>query len=200
MIIRALDGKKREVVVDECLSLLKTNGKVLLLPTETVYGLICAYNDSAARKRILEMKRRDPAKHFQVLASGLGMLEGVISASPAARKLVEKFCPGPITIIVKSADGFSSVGFRIPDHEFMLELLDAYGRPVSATSANLSGNPPAATLEEALKGLAGKPDLAVDAGRISGGGKASTVVDITGGRPKILRQGPIGEEEIMRCF
>jgi L-threonylcarbamoyladenylate synthase len=200
MIVRSLKENAPRKLAKECVALLKKEGSVLLLPTETVYGLMCAYGDASAQKRIIEMKRREASKHFQILVSSLESLDGVAQIDDSAKRLVDTFCPGPLTIVVKSTGGLSTVGFRIPACKFMLELLKAFGRPLVATSANLSGNPPASTLDDALKDLASEPDLAVDAGEIEKGGTASTVVDLTGEKPRILRNGSIREAEILKAL
>jgi L-threonylcarbamoyladenylate synthase len=184
---------------DECAEMLKRKGAVLLLPTETVYGFMCRWDDSEARERIYKMKKRSADKPFQMLASSIAQAEkeGLI-LDGEARKIAEKFFPGPLTLVVKNRNGGTS-GLRIPNHQFILNIMERIGSPLAATSANISGEPAALTLEDALGNLESFPDLAVDGGKIEAG-MASTVVDASSSPFKILRPGPIKEEEIMEAL
>jgi L-threonylcarbamoyladenylate synthase len=185
-------------ITDECAEMLKRKGAVLLLPTETVYGFMCRWDDSEARERIYIMKKRSADKPFQMLASSIGQAEeeGLI-LDGAARRIAEKFFPGPLTLVVKNRNG-STTGLRIPNHQFILNIMDRIDSPLAATSANISGEPAALTLEDALRNLEILPDLAVDGGKIEAGA-ASTVVDASSTPFKILRPGPIKEEEIRKA-
>jgi L-threonylcarbamoyladenylate synthase len=107
----------------------------------------------------------------------------------AARILAEKFCPGPITIIIPDGKG-STFGFRIPDHPFIIELLKASGRTFASTSANLSGQPAALNVDDALASIDGTPEVVVDWGPLPPDSKASTVVMVNADSSwKILREG-----------
>jgi L-threonylcarbamoyladenylate synthase len=141
------------------------------------------------------MKKRSSAKPFQMLASSIGQAEkeGLI-LDGEAREIAEKFFPGPLTLVVKNRDG-ETTGLRIPNHIFILELLEKIDSPIAATSANISGEPAALTIEDALKNLDSRPDIAVDSGIIETGA-ASPVVDASSSPFKILRTGPIEEKEI----
>lgn len=164
---------------------------VVLLPTETVYGLVCDYEHAAARERIYEMKHRPESKRLAAFFPSVASVERHVGALPrAAHKIAYSLCPGPLTVIVPGEDG--TFGFRIPDHAFLLKLLRIYGRPLANTSANLSGQPDALTLDAALSSLASPPDLAVDGGEISAGSRPSTVVQVFADDSwRILRPGPI---------
>ena len=179
----------------ECIHYLSHPGAVLLMPTETVYGLFCSWEDEEALQRICEMKNREPGKPFQMLAPDLASVEneGVIITNDI-KKVYDAFCPGPITIVAKHGEAGETIGFRVPDHGFMQDLLFSYGANVAATSANFAETPPSVTVEEAINSLSGEPNVVVDAGPIKG--EASTVVDMTGPFFKILREGPISETEI----
>lgn len=194
-ILKPANPSDDKTVLEECLQSLNYSGSVLLLPTETVYGLACRWDDESARKRMCSLKNRDAEKPFQMLTYDLNeAVKYGIRLGPKVKTLVDHFCPGPITIIVKNSDG-GTIGFRIPKHPFLLNLLKICGFPLAATSANISGNFPAKTIAAALKDINGEPDLVVDEGEISGS-QASTVVDITGSSFRILRQGPISETQI----
>lgn len=188
-------------IFEMCLRELKKKGSVLLLPTETVYGLVCDWQDIKARKRIRQMKSREAAKPLQMLAPDLdAVIKYGVKMKPAIKKVAEKYCPGPVTIIAKlkkaEKDGMETVGFRIPAYPFLLDLMKESGKLFAATSANLAGEPPAVEIAEALETLEEQPDLAVDAGKIKG--DASTVIDMTGKGFKILRPGPVTEEDLLK--
>jgi len=170
---------------------LRRPGAVLLLPTETVYGLVCRADDESARRRIFELKSRAGSKPLGWFVADWRMAErrGAI-LTPAARAAAERHMPGALTMIVRR-EGGGTVGFRVPDHPLLAALLRGIGEPLAQTSANRSGAPDARDCREALAGLAGEVDLAVDAGELAPGACASTVVDFSGETPKILRQGAV---------
>lgn len=179
--------------IAEAVSILK-NGGVLLVPTETVYGLVCDAASESGIAKIYEMKHRPSSK---LLTSFVDSAETMLAALPPqpamVASFVHAFCPGPITLVVPDGDVYS--GYRIPDHPWLLELLKRYKRPLASTSANLSGQPPAHTVEEALQSLAEMPDLVIDNGPIDASSKPSTVVQIfADGTWKILRPGPISAD------
>ena len=182
-------------IVDECAAILNRKGAVLLLPTETVYGFMCRWDDSEARDRIFKMKKSSSDKPFQMLSSSMSQAEkeGLIFDGEA-KKIAGKFFPGPLTLVVKNRNS-GTTGLRIPNHPFMLKLLGKIDSPLAATSANISGEPAALTIKDALMNLEDLPDIAVDSGKIEAG-IASTVVDASAIPFKILRHGPIEEKDI----
>ena len=166
-------------------------GTVVLVPTETVYGLICRAADGDAVRRIYELKGRDSSKPLSWFVADWRTLDryGVLMDGLPAR-LAERFMPGAITIVAPRKEG-GTVGFRIPDHPLVQAILRRVPEPLASTSANLSGRPNARTVASALAELNGDVALAVDDGPIPEGALASTVVDATGARPRILRQGAL---------
>ena len=185
-----------EKAVEAAVEILNCRGGVLLVPTETVYGLVCNWKDESARKRIYQLKHRSESKPFAAFLPDLNSLPGEAVLPEAARRLAEKFCPGPITLVVPGRDG-TTFGFRLPDHPFIHRLLTVYGGTLASTSANLSGQPPARNLEYALQSIDGKPDLAVDGGALPPNSPASTVVQVFADSTwKSLRQGPITGSQI----
>lgn len=177
--------------VARAVELLRRPGAVLLVPTETVYGLVCRADDAEAVERIYNLKDRDHSKKLALFIGDWRKLaaRGVqLDGLPA--RLAEKYCPGAVTIIARGADG-GTVGFRVPDHPLILALLRAIDFPLASTSANHSGHPNALHVDDALGQLNGEPDLAIDGGAIPADAQASTVIDATGDVPKILRQGPV---------
>jgi L-threonylcarbamoyladenylate synthase len=191
----ALESSAREALAS-CIDALLQPGGVIIIPTETVYGLACRWIDAAARERICGMKGREAEKPMQMLAPDLdaAFAAGVLD-DPAVRRLAERFCPGPLTIVQRDVAG-GTIGFRIPDHFFVLALLRELREPLAATSANRSGEPPATALAEALAHLAMPPDVAVDGGIVAASALASTVVDLSVVPWRILREGPIRADQL----
>ena len=176
------------------LDILRREDGVLLVPTETVYGLVCDAAHEAARAKIYEMKRRPASKLLTLFFASRQAAEAAFPAMPeTAKRFAAAFCPGPVTLIVPDGEAFT--GFRIPDHPALLRLLAACGRPLASTSANLSGQPAAHTVEEALQSLAMPPDGVLDGGAIPPDSTASTVIRVErDGAWSILRPGPVSEE------
>ena len=159
-------------------------GEVVAFPTDTVYGLAAA-TDVAVR-RIYELKGRDERKPLVLMAADAEALEGRVRIGPQALRYMRRFWPGPLTLVLPAGDG--TVGVRVPQHPLAPELLDAAG-PLWTTSANRSGYPDTTTADEVATEL---PDLAavLDGGRAPGG-TPSTVLDLSGPRPAVLREGAI---------
>jgi len=186
-----------DFVVAKCVEALRTPGGVVLLPTETVYGLVCRWCDAAARERIYALKRRDKSKLLSMFAPDMEAARAAGAViTPLARELFRKFTPGGVTIICPAADG-GTVGVRVPDHPLVLKILAALGEPLASTSANLSGTPAATSAGMGLATLDGEPTLAVSGEALPENALASTVVDATGARPLILREGAVKKAEIL---
>ncbi len=178
--------------------LLKQKGAVLIVPTETVYGLICPWEDQEARKKIYDLKHRSLTKLFAAFVPDISTAEQLCGRElpPAAKRLAEKFMPGAITLIVPDKDG-ATFGFRIPDHPFILDLLKHYNGALASTSANLSGEPPALDLPTALRTIDGAPAGAVDGGALPPDSIPSTIIQVTAeNQIKIIRTGLISEQKI----
>lgn len=177
-------------VLDECVRILENHG-VILLPTETVYGLVCRFEDKIAEEKIYQLKHRPQEKRLSVFVSDIAKLASYgVKLNPLAEKLAAEYCPGAITIISARNEN-SSLGFRIPDHEFVLRLLEKVDFPLSSTSANRSGMPNVLEVTEALTELDGEVDIVIDGGTIPPDSLASTVVDARGSHAVILRQGAL---------
>ncbi|MBR2509722.1 MAG: threonylcarbamoyl-AMP synthase [Lentisphaeria bacterium] len=177
-------------IISECVKVLH-NGGVILLPTETVYGLVCRFEDKNAEEKIYQLKHRPSEKRLSVFVDDTAKLEKFgVKLNGLATDLAKEYCPGAITII-SERNSDSSLGFRIPDHEFVLQLLGAVDFPLSSTSANRSGMPNVLSIDEALAELDGEVDIVIDGGRISADSLASTVVDTRGTKAVILRQGAL---------
>ncbi len=156
-------------------------GKVGLVPTETVVGLVAG---EAGLLRLFEIKGRDADKPVALLCGSMKeAFAQSIEVPPLARLLVDRFWPGPLTLVLDARVG--TVGVRVPAHPTIRAVLAAYGRPLYATSANPSGGPAPRTLEDVDPAIRGGADFAVR-GR-PGSGEASAVVDLSRGRARVLR-------------
>jgi L-threonylcarbamoyladenylate synthase len=182
------------------------SGGLVAFPTDTVYGLAAPVNNSTSIERLFDAKGRDFNKAIAVLIAGSDQISGLTSYfNPAARRLVEHFWPGALTVVVaKHPDlpeilsPLPTIGIRMPDHNFVIALLKQTG-PLATTSANLSGAPNPLTVQDVLSQLEGRIELVLDGGRTPGG-IPSTVVDCTQPDPVILRQGAISLQEIQSAL
>ncbi|HTY13060.1 MAG TPA: L-threonylcarbamoyladenylate synthase [Candidatus Omnitrophota bacterium] len=177
----------------EAAKVLNRSGTVVFR-TETVYGLGALPDDENAVKRLYDTKKRSPDKPLQILVKNREQVELLTSEiSKTADQLMEKFWPGPLTLVFKKAKSVPdivsangpTVGLRMPDDPFLLVLIGLVG-PIASTSANLSGQPDPKTADE----IKIEADLLIDGGP-AGTGRPSTVIDVSSDVPKILRQGDI---------
>ena len=188
MVVRTDTPVARAAIVAEAARIL-LDGGVVMLPTDTVYGLAAHPGHPGAVERIYALKGRAEEKPLALLASreeALATLGGVLS--PAARRLAQRFWPGALTIVADCAG--RAEGVRIPDHALARAVIEACGGLLRVTSANLSGAPPALTAADALRDVGAGADLVIDGGA-AGGGTASTVVRDAPGGLSILRAGAI---------
>ena len=192
------DGKNNIAgIVAQLTAALRSPGGVVLVPTETVYGLVARAADEAACKRIFELKNRPAGKRIGWFISDWRKLKRfgvVVEGLPAS--LAERFMPGALTVIAPTCDG-GTQGFRIPDHSLLTALLANFDEPLVQTSANSSGNPDPLRVRDALAQLSGSVDVAVDGGDLPEGAVGSTVVDATGTKLKILRHGSLTAEKFV---
>ena len=178
-------------------------GELVVFPTDTVYGLGANAFDATAIARLFAVKQRPNDKGIPVLMADIQDLERVAaSIPPAARLFIERFWPGPLSLIVPRQPALpdvlspnGSVAVRIPNHPVARELIRAAGGAIATTSANLSGYPPATNGMEALAVLGGLVAAIIDDGP-SPGPLASTVVDCTQEKPIVLRTGPLSARDL----
>ena len=170
---------------------LRQPGAVALVPTETVYGLICRANDCAAVSEIVRLKHRVAGKFFGWFVRDCDVAKkfGLIF-SDTAENLAEEYFPGAVTLILPTING-TTQAVRIPDHPLIKALLEYFDEPLVQTSANASGMPDALSLEQALVQLDGEPNVACDGGILPSDASGSTVVNVAENPPKILRQGKV---------
>lgn len=188
------------LVLESCKSVLETAYGFILIPTETVYGLACLWDNYKAKNCIYKAKARPEHKPFQMLTNNLEMAKkyGCI-IDRRTEKIVNSFCPGPITIIVPAHDG-SKIGFRIPEHRFVLDIISRIEKPLAATSANVSGKPPALNIENALSTLKIIPTLSIDGGQLPMSSVASTIIEVMFSGIKIIREGTIPLSAVLKVL
>lgn len=188
------DSTADETAFAPILDCLRGDG-VIAAPTETVFGLMALWKSEPARKRIYALKGRDFGKPLQMLAPNLATaIRYGIRPNKRVRQIAARFWPGPLTAVLPATTQ-KSIGLRVPDHPFILRLLQLLGEPLAATSANLSGSSPATSPDEIPGLLRDDPDLLVT-GQNAEGGQASTVVALLDHDRRILRQGPIAAAEL----
>ena len=181
-----------------------SNGKLVCYPTDTVYGIGCDPFNVKALDTLIRTKG-DRTKPVPILVRGLDEAERLGRVSDKAKLLAEEFWPGPLTIILPSKNHIpilvapkGTIGVRSPNNAICLNLLTLCGGSLVGTSANLSGQTPATSANEAASRLGNHVDVILDGGR-SKIGIASTVVDVSGDLI-VLRKGPISREELLRCL
>jgi L-threonylcarbamoyladenylate synthase len=183
------------------------DGRLVVLPTDTVYGIGADAFDNIAVAALLSAKGRGRDMPVPVLVGSWHTIDGLVYGVPhAARELIQAFWPGALSLVVQQApslqwdlgDAHGTVMLRMPLHPVALELLREVG-PMAVSSANISGRLPAVTAEDARRQLGDLVDVYLDAGP-SKQQAASTIVDLTGASPRILRPGPITAGDIAKVL
>jgi L-threonylcarbamoyladenylate synthase len=178
-------------------------GELVCFPTDTVYGIGAAARNEEAIKRLYAVKGRPPTKPLPLLISSGLDVAPVAEVSAVGQQLMSRFWPGGLTIVFKKNPLFYSaalakgntVALRVPDHDLVRDIIRELGEPVTGTSANRSGaRPPVSAMEAAFQ-LGDLVALVIDGGRAPGGVE-STVVDVSGEAPVILREGAVSREAI----
>jgi len=177
---------------------------IIAYPTDTFYGLGANCFSKDAIQRIYQLKGRKLSKPLSVVVSDIEMMrEVVIDIPPVFWQITDKFWPGPLTIILKASAKFpadllgtgASIGIRLPDLPWLRKLVSETGIPITATSANISGEREVSHIEEVRETFYGKVDLIVDGGKTRGN-LPSTVIDMTSESPKVLREGAIPRSQL----
>ncbi len=179
-------------------------GGIVAFPTETFYGLGAKFNIESALEKLYALKKRPEEKPMPLIIGDMGMLAAIAAnVSDTASVLMNKYWPGPLTLLLKAKKGLSKyltakkdkIAVRIPGESIALHLVREAGFPITATSANISGMPPAKNAETVIKYFGDKIDLIIDGGKTTGG-LPSTIVDVTGRAVKILREGAVSSSDI----
>jgi L-threonylcarbamoyladenylate synthase len=182
---------------DEEIIRLLVQGGVGLLPTDTVYGMSGRALDKAAVERLFELKGRDETKPFIILIPCIEILNK-LSISAEQADIVKSYWPGPLSVIFQSSApeyltrGTGSLAVRLPGHPGLINLM-RQTEPLVSTSANLQGQPPVSSVRQARVIFGNKLDFYVDAGELTS--PPSTLVDIKGGKLKVVRQGMVKVKE-----
>ncbi len=183
-------------------------GEVIALPTDTVYGVAADGFDAEAIEKLYRAKERPRDKAIPLLLASADELNIVVAEMPSgARVLASRFWPGALTLVVPASAavpsillaGGDSIAVRVPAHRVPRELARRLGRPLAATSANISGGPDPATAAEVLAQLGGRVPLVLDGGQAAAG-VPSTVVDFSRGAPRVVRAGAIPVAELERVL
>lgn len=183
------------------------NGGLVAFPTDTHYGLAVNPFNARAVERLFKIKGRPADNPIILLISGRDMLDGLITETSAiAKTIMDKFWPGPLTLIFNKtrhvpdrlSAGKQTIGIRYPKADISIHLIRASGFPLTATSANRSGQATGTTAKEIEKNLGRHLDLILDAGCCEG--LPSTIVDLAGHLPKILREGRLPGKRLESFF
>jgi len=198
IIVKVNREKPEEKIIKEAAEVIKKGG-LAIIPTETVYGIAANSLNGVAVKRLYEIKRRPSDKPFSLLIDNKEKIEEVARAIPVgAYKLIHKFWPGPLTIILKSKTE-GTVGVRLPDNEVARAVISHAGVPLACPSANISGSNPPVNFEEALKDLKDQVDFAIDAGETKLK-RESSIVDFSVEPAKVIRAGAITKDAIVEAL
>ena len=189
--------------IEKGISILKQGGLVAF-PTDTVYGLGAGANNQQAVERVYRVKERPQNIALPLLLANVSQIGEVAEpVPPIAWLLAHHFLPGALTIVLHKSNsvpdivtaGGITVAVRVPAHPIPIALAEGLGAPIVGTSANVSGKPSALTADEVYSQFGNKIDLVIDGGRCPGG-RESTIIDVTGDEPVILREGAISREEL----
>lgn len=179
-------------------------GGVVAFPTETFYGLGADAGDVEALQKIFQIKEREENKPLLLLVADRAWVQDLVKKiSPAAEALIERFWPGPLTLVFEASAHLppiltantGKVGLRVSSHPVTQALVQAVGRAITGTSANLSGQASPSLAAQVSQALGRKVDAILDGGKTAGG-LGSTMLDVSAVLPKIIRQGAISQEEL----
>ena len=183
------------------------NGGVVVYPTDTIYGLGVNALNPEAISRLFKIKRRPSEKAVPVIVNDVEMARKIAYIDYRKNETLKKIWPSPVTIILQKKDTVpdiltgtkDTIGIRIPDSKSARILVSSLGAPITATSANISGEEPSLDIQKIIdrfNQVNDKPDLILDAG-ILPPSEPSTVLDLSGQKPKILRIGPVKKEQLL---
>jgi L-threonylcarbamoyladenylate synthase len=192
--------KANDESLKEAVKVLKSGG-VIIYPTDTLYGLGVDATSNKAKKKIYKIKGRDFRKPFSMCVADLKHAKNFVEFDNFSSRLAKKFLPGPLTLVlsqkkeIKYVSQKGKIAVRIPDNSFILKLLKKFGKPITATSANLSGEKDPIKLSDINDKVKSQCDLIIDGGKCKFK-KPSTVFDAES--KKILREGAISKSKLAR--
>lgn len=204
--VRVAAGSADAAAVAPAVEILRTGG-IVAYPTDTLYGLAVDPRNDDAVARLFAVKGRDARVALPLIASDLEQARAVGSFGALETRLAERFWPGPLTIVVPARAALSAqllaggptVAIRVPDHRLARALAAAFRHSITATSANVTGQPPASRADEIGQAVLGKLDLVLDGGP-SPGGPPSTIVEIVAGLPRLRRAGAIVWDRVLESL
>ena len=202
--IKTIDPVRPDQQVIEQAADIVTNGGIVIFPTRTLYGMgVDAFNENAV-SRVFCFKQRAVDKPLSVLVSTVDAVAGLAADIPdAAVRLMRNFWPGRLTIVFSARPdvpggltaGTGKIGIRVPEHPVATALVAALDCPLTATSANLSGDPGADCIDNLPPEIINNVDLVLDSGKLKGG-LGSTVVDVSTDPPTVLREGEVSKNDL----
>ncbi len=201
-VLKINSNRPEEKIIREAVEVLKNDGSVVY-PTDTLYGIGANALSKRAILKVYEIKGREFRKPLSISFHSLSEAKKYVEFNSLALKLAKKFLPGPLTIILpmkynfpkELTGGSENVGVRIPDNKVALRLIETFGYPITATSANISGQEDPTTAEEVMSQIGMKTNLILDAGKCNLN-KPSTVVSIVDDQISVLREGAITKEAL----
>ncbi len=183
-------------------------GEVVAFPTDTLYGLAVDPRRSDAARRLFTVKRRPAGLAVPLVAANAGQIEMVVRRfSPLARRIADRWWPGPVSIVLDAApaldpllvDAAGTVALRVPAHPLARRFAESFHHPITATSANRSGEPPCADAASVAAALGREVALVVDGGPTAGG-PPSTIVDARGDVPVLVREGVVPWDRVLQSL
>ena len=183
-------------------------GEVVAFPTDTLYGLAVDPRRPDAARRLFAVKRRPAGLAVPLVAADAGQLERVVRRfTPLARRMAHRWWPGPVSIVLDASptldpllvDAAGTVALRVPAHPLARRLAESFDHPITATSANRSGEPPAADAASVAAALGGEVAFVVDGGPTAGG-PPSTIVDARGDVPVLVREGVVPWDRVLQSL
>ncbi|MCX6764784.1 MAG: L-threonylcarbamoyladenylate synthase [Candidatus Nealsonbacteria bacterium] len=189
-----------------------TKGEVLVLPTDTVYGLIADATSKRAVEKIFKIKNRQKSKSLPVFVQDIAMAKKMAKISNSQEKFLKEVWPGKVTVVLEKRKdcklpkavfgGKNTIGFRLPDYKLINVLLEKINKPLIGTSANISGKGDFIEIKKIINQFKNKkyrPDIIVDAGNLKKS-KISTVIDFSKRMPEILRIGQVSKDKISKKY
>ena len=199
------DGLNSENLSDMVRTL--THDGVVCFPTDTVYGLAVNPSSSEAVERLFTLKGRDASKPILLLVDSIEMARTLSVPNLLFEEVARAFWPGPLTLVTGAREhlltrltaGTGTIGLRYPDARVSCQLIEAFGCPVTGTSANRSGLPVAGSPDDVIQQFGNEVDIVIDGGSLKDS-SGSTVLDVSSEAPVLLREGPVTYETLIRFF
>jgi L-threonylcarbamoyladenylate synthase len=211
MIVLKISSKNFNKIIKEAIKSIK-KGKIMVCPTDTIYGLVADARNEKTVKKIFKMKKRKKQKPLPIFVKDVKMAKRLALINKEQELFLRNIWPGEITVILKKKKSYKipkiifdrkkTIGLRIPKYNLIGVLLKELNRPLTGTSANISGKPGSNKIKDILnqfKEQKIKPDLIIDAGNLKKS-KPSTIIDLTGSKPKFLRIGQLSKKVLLKNY